>query len=274
MLPQPSSSMSSINVMATEKLISFDLKGDFGFFKKPDYNDGLLLSYNILHKPALLGILGAVIGLQGYQQKGKLPDYYQVLKDLPIGIAPLEHQKGNFTKTPVKYTNTVGYANLDGTLLIEETMLIKPSYRCYLLLNMKNGYHKKIYKYLKEGEAAFIPYLGKNEYPAWFGDTIQEYQFKPFTTSKEFFIHSIFLKQGGLRQQKAANDYSFNFKSMTASDSFCYFERLPTGFDEVLMQYTLHEFVYTNWRLQARSHLSNLIQARGIGTEQLIIQLF
>ena len=44
--------------MNNQRLISFDIQADFGFFKKPDYNDGVLLTYNMLHKPALLGILG------------------------------------------------------------------------------------------------------------------------------------------------------------------------------------------------------------------------
>ena len=41
--------------MNNQRLISFDIQADFGFFKKPDYNDGVLLTYNMLHKPALLG---------------------------------------------------------------------------------------------------------------------------------------------------------------------------------------------------------------------------
>lgn len=49
--------------MNNQRLISFDIQADFGFFKKPDYNDGVLLTYNMLHKPALLGILGAIIGV-------------------------------------------------------------------------------------------------------------------------------------------------------------------------------------------------------------------
>ncbi len=48
------------------KLISFDLQGDFGFFRKPDVNDGIQLGYNLIHKPSVLGLLGAIIGLQGY----------------------------------------------------------------------------------------------------------------------------------------------------------------------------------------------------------------
>ncbi|MDD3772535.1 MAG: CRISPR-associated protein Cas5, partial [Weeksellaceae bacterium] len=53
-----------------EKLISIDLKADFGFFRKPDTNNTINLSYNIIHKPAILGILGAIIGLEGYTEKG------------------------------------------------------------------------------------------------------------------------------------------------------------------------------------------------------------
>ena len=45
------------------KLISFDLCADMGFLKKPDINEKIYLTYNMLHKPALLGILGAIIGL-------------------------------------------------------------------------------------------------------------------------------------------------------------------------------------------------------------------
>ena len=102
--------------MNNQRLISFDIQADFGFFKKPDYNDGVLLTYNMLHKPALLGILGAIIGLRGYRKKGEWPEYYQRLAALPVGIEPLEgrHEKGNFQKTIVKYTNTVGYANQAG----------------------------------------------------------------------------------------------------------------------------------------------------------------
>lgn len=55
--------------MNNQRLISFDIQADFGFFKKPDYNDGVLLTYNMLHKPALLGILGTIIGLRGYRKK-------------------------------------------------------------------------------------------------------------------------------------------------------------------------------------------------------------
>jgi CRISPR-associated protein Cas5h len=98
--------------MANQKLISFDLIAEFGFFKKPDIND-IYLTYNMLHKPALLGILGAIIGLHGYQRNGELPEYYKELNHLKLGIQPLNSDKGNFPKDMIKYNNCVGYANSD-----------------------------------------------------------------------------------------------------------------------------------------------------------------
>ena len=56
--------------MNNQRLISFDIQADFGFFKKPDYNDGVLLTYNMLHKPALLGIL-SVCGVIGKKENGR-----------------------------------------------------------------------------------------------------------------------------------------------------------------------------------------------------------
>ena len=259
-----------------EKLISFDIQSDFAFFKKPDYNDGVLLSYNMLHKPALLGVLGAIIGLAGYKEKGQPPEYYNCLKDLLVGIEPLEgkHEKGNFKKTSVKYTNTVGYANKDGNLLVEETMLISPGYRCYLLLSVENIYHNKIYEYLKLGNAEFIPYLGKNEFHAWFNDSFNEYEYKSFIPESDFIIKSLFIKEDSIRRRKVGARFSFSTMSMANKGGFCYFERLPIGFDEVLNQYELAEFAYTNWTLKKDGTLmDNLYLIKAFDDEQ-VIQLF
>src|SRR5690606_9869896 len=115
-----------------KRLVSIDLVADFGFLRKPDTNDGLGMSYNMLHKPGLLGILGAILGLEGYQKRGELPAFYQTLHGLKIGIAPLGDDNGNFPKTTILYTNTVGYANKDGNLIAFENTLIKPSYRVFV----------------------------------------------------------------------------------------------------------------------------------------------
>jgi CRISPR-associated protein Cas5h len=257
--------------MANEKVISFDLKADFAFFKKPDYNDGLQLSYNMLHKPVLLGILGAIIGLEGYKRKGELPEYHRLLRNLPVSIEPLQHERGNYQKTSVKYTNGVGYANADGNLLVEETMLIKPAYRCYLQLDIDNETQAKLHEYISKAHCDYIPYLGKNEFQAWL-ENVQEWQAEPFSQKETFCIDSLFVKEGAVRNQRVETDLAFAFDSEDLG-SFSYFERLPVGFNEELMQYQLNDFAFTDWKMKPETKLSSLYQLRN-NEQKKIIQLF
>lgn len=232
-----------------EKLISIDLKADFGFLRKPDTNDGISMSYNMLHKPGLLGIFGAILGLEGYQKRGELPEYYQKLKDLKVGIAPLDHQNGNFPKTTIVYTNTVGYANKDGNFVAYENTLIKPSYRVYVAMEADDP----LIGYLKRGYAEYIPYLGKNEFPVWW-ENIREYELKPFGFDKDFVVKTLFTKKKPIKNEEGNSDEEGSvldyFKNLT--NSFFYFERLPIGFMEfktkrgIEYQYLLDAFTYTN----------------------------
>lgn len=257
-------------------LLSFDLRADFACFKKPDVNEGVVLTYNCLHKPALLGILGAIAGLKGHSRKGEFPEYYQLLKDVPVGIEPLEgfHEKGNFTKTIIKYTNTVGYANADGNLIVSEQTLIKPGYRCYVLLDDAVEQQVKLLEQLRQGQSVYLPYLGKNEFSAWWErDTLKEYKYSRFTASTDFKISSLFIRQYPLLHQKVQPKLSPSLRTITNVSSFMYFERLPCGFDEDLLQYELAEFAFTDWTLKEDSVIDSLVQIETEGDNK-IIQLF
>lgn len=247
--------------MDTKKLISFDLKADFGFFRKPDLNSGMVLSYNMLHKPALLGILGAITGLSGYEKYGDFPEYYKVFKDIPIGIAPLDgfHEKGNFQKTNIKYTNTVGYANADGNLLIEENTLIKPAYKCFVLFDLAIAEHQKAHNNIMNCCAEYVPYFGKNEFSTWWNlESVEEYSFEEFTFDKEFRIDSLFIKNYSNALKSTKKEPKTTFKGNFFSSSFSYFERLPIGFNENLKQYELAEMAFTDWWLMPETELENL----------------
>lgn len=243
------------------KLISFDLQADFAFFRKPETNNTINLSYNIIHKPAVLGILGTVLGLSGYQQKGKLPEYYKKLKDLKIGIEPLKHDKGNFTKTNIKYTNTVGYANKGTNFLTEELTLVNPGYRIYLLLDSGNELYSVLYDSLKKGESVYIPYLGKNEFTAWWKpSTFKEYSFsnKEIDKSENVKIKSVFQKEIVLKENTEApfpDLLNIDFEEV----NFIYFERLPKDFDLELMQYDIAEFAFSNYQIKNAHLIENLV---------------
>lgn len=242
------------------KIVSIDLCSDFGFFRKPDTNNTINLSYNMIHKPAVLGLLGAILGLGGYKKKDVLPDYYLKLKDLKIAIEHLMHDKGNFAKTAIKYTNTVGYANKGNNFLTEELTLVKPAYRIYLLLDESNELESKLLEYLKNANAEFVPYFGKNEFTAWWTkESFKEYSFEiPIEDLEhEVAIKSLFLKSMNVKDNKETPYPVFGSMEMV-ENTFVYFERLPDGFNEELMQYNLEDFAYTNFLIKNSKVLDNL----------------
>jgi len=239
------------------KLISIDLKSDFGFFKKPDINDSIYLTYNMIHKPALLGLLGAILGLEGHKSYGKLPQYYNELqkeRKLKIGIEPIGkgQTNGNFEKTTVKYNNATGHVNKNdyggATLNILEQILIKPEYRIYLEIDE----NEELFRKLKNYEAVFIPYLGKNDFPCWWENFKENYGNVTNIKSDTFQIKTIFRKPKETTLNELREQIAFGFIAGMrdkAEAVFSQFERLPTGFNEELKQYSEpEEFVYTNMK--------------------------
>lgn len=253
-----------------QKLISIDLKADFGFFRKPDTNSTVNFSFNIIHKPALLGILGAVIGLDGYKELGKLPAYYDALKNIKVGIQPLYHDKGNFRKTVIKYSNTIGYANKGGPFLTEEAVLINPAYRIYLLLEVEDFNQKKLFEFLKEGKAEYLPYFGKNECSAWVENFEENYPVEKNVFNgesfeiKSIFSKSIFSKSIVVKDSLADNGDDFtdiDIDFINSENPFVYFERLPLKFDEApLLQYKLEPFSFTTGKMKPHVRLPNLFR--------------
>lgn len=247
------------------KLISVDLQADFGFFRKPDTNDGINLSYNMLHKPALLGILGAILGLEGYKKRGEFPEYYKKLKDMKVGIEPLNHEKGNFQKTVIKYSNTVGYANKGTNYLTAESTLIKPAYRCFLLLEDENPLHQKLYDCLKTGKSEFIPYFGKNEFTAWWDyseNKVKEYDYLEGVQelSDNLIFQTLFIKgENSISSQKAKEMFVISIGNTGSGlDQYLYFERLPAKFNEELMQYEIKDFVLSKFPISRDVDIENI----------------
>jgi CRISPR-associated protein Cas5h len=256
-----------------QRLISFDLKAEMGFLKKPDINDGIYLTYNMLHKPALLGVLGAIAGMKGYKENGDLPEYYKKLNHLKIGIKPLEDDKGNYTKDIISYNNSTGFASGEegGNLIVTEQILIKPSYECFLLLNLGNEDEKTLYNNILSYKAEFLPYMGKNDFSAWWTDAHEYDSFEKFDFSHDYKIASIFAKTDAVSGYVARSMSMFSKESKESS--FLYFERLPVGFNEKLYQYSYADFVYSNASFKEGMNMSEAGEFYQIN-EDHIIQLF
>lgn len=255
-----------------KKLISIDLKTDLGFLKKPDINEGIYLTYNMLHKPVLLGILGAIVGLEGYRETNELPEYYIQLKNIKIGIQPLRTTNGNFLKSVVEYNNGVGYASQEagGNLIVREQMLIRPAFRCFLELDTQDSLQVRLMDSLRNGEADYLPYFGKNEFSLWWHD-YQEYDYRPFDFSKDYEVITIFMKSKEVIKEMVQRKIISPFSITGGESKFMSFEELPVGFDEQLLQYEKQPFVYTNFSLSKDLRLERLYQVQGQGG---LIQLF
>lgn len=275
--------------MNETKVISIDLYADLGFFKKPFSNErlDLYLTFNMLHKPALLGILGAILGFAGYKKNEELPEYYVKLKDLKIGIEPIEEyqskvlsEKGIFQKTTLKYNNSVGYANMQNgipcNLIINEQIIISPAYRCYILLDnsVDNNLKFQITEYLENAYAEYLPYFGKNEFSCWWEkDSYKEYKIinkesNAIKISSIFYIKSATLKE--------SEDMEFDISKLFDTEKpYAYFERLPIDFMKIDdgYQYRLEKFIYSNLKLKNNASIENLFHLE-CDDEKKYIQFF
>lgn len=259
--------------MGNLKLISFDLKAEMGFFKKPDINDGIYLTYNMLHKPALLGILGAVLGLHGFEENSKLPEYYEKLNHLKIGIQPLNSSNGNFEKEIVSYNNGTGFASMEegGNLIVTEQILLKPEYRCFLLLDIGNELECKLLDNIIAYKAEYLPYLGKNDFSAWWTNAIVYDKCELFNFDMDFKVVSLFAKTEAVSKHVAKAMMGMMAKK--AECPFMYFEKLPIAYDEDLFQYIYADFVYSNAKFEKGMNMSEAGQFYVINDKD-IIQLF
>ena len=168
--------------------IKFNLCGNTGFFKKPDVNEEIYFTYNNIHKIALLGILGAILGLKGWNQSnGNLPEFYIKLKDLKIGIEPLNN--GIFRKKIIEFNNATGMASDCGTLIVKQQWLFNPNWNIYILED--HSFYNKIKEKLLNNEAEFLPYLGSNDHLA----NISQVEIFIIQKTNEERIHSLFIDE-------------------------------------------------------------------------------
>lgn len=157
------------------KSLKFKLSGKFACFRKAEFNSYAYFTYGNIHKPALLGLLGAILGYGGYSQQrdeDEYPEYYEKLRKLKIGIEPL-HKYGNeaFSKKSQVFNNSTGCASKErgGNLVVKEEWLENPCWNIYILDDESSEYNK-LKEFILEGKAVYIPYLGKNDHMAEISD--------------------------------------------------------------------------------------------------------
>lgn len=251
-------------------ILKFTLSGKTAFFKKPDVNSNYYFTYGHIHKVALLGILGAVMGYGGYNQqvrdnKKVYPEFYEKLKNVKISIVPEQEdlvsnqekyvptrnrvQKGYFNKKIQTFNNTVGYANADGNLIVREQWLEEPCWNIYLML--QGVVEEDIANQILSSKTKFIPYLGKNDHMATISKA-EIMKLENLTLSHGFRIDSLFIKEGIEAFVDEGSD-DFLFFDRNVESTFKYEERLPIALEESTNQYITKPFVYTNGKVIVKS---------------------
>ena len=230
--------------------IKFRLGARLAIIRKPDSNE-TYYTYNLPHKIMLYGMLGAIIGLNGYnsesfirsikKEKEQLPDFYTKLKNIRIGIIPNFGEKG-FDKKIQSFNNSVGYASQEegNNLIVAEQILENPSWNIYILDNNSEEY-QKIKDYLLNRKCEYIPYIGKNDYFANISKVeIFEAKDAKITTN----LDSIF-------EEDILKGYVNDYMTVLAFDDdakleYEFSEVLPTELDLKLGYTNYKKFIYTN----------------------------
>lgn len=236
------------------KILKFTLTGKNAFFKKPDVNSILYFTYGNIHKVAIMGIFGAILGYSGYNQmnyynninsKDKLiyPEFYDKLKDIKISIVP-NNKTGSFEKKVQYFNNSVGYASKEegGNLIVKEQWIENPSWDIYIEVN--DNVSQNIAESILNKKSIYIPYLGKNDHIANISDIKLYEEDKVEIIENSNRIDSLFIEN-----MFQFDDFYEEYEDEDNEDDtqkFKYQERLPIGLEKETNLYITEKFIFTN----------------------------
>lgn len=228
-----------------QKAICFTVGGRNALFKMPDVNSNTYYTYNNIHKIAILGILGAILGLSGLknyklfnEKEREIPEFYEKLNKLSVAIVPLA-SKGYFPKKVQYFNNSVGYASYEtgGNLQVFEQWLENPKWDIYLKNDgIDQNLWEQLVKMLIEGECVYIPYLGKNDFPA----DISNPKLLDLQAESSEYCHSLLI--GNLSQLD--NNETFDRKQ-----PYYFTEYAPVALQPQINFYILEQTIFTNCRI-------------------------
>lgn len=236
-------------------VLKFELGGKTAFFKKPDVNSVLYFTYGNIHKIALLGIFGAILGYDGYNKfkynldniknyNKDYPEFYDKLKDIKIGIEVL-NDKAFIPKKVQVFNNSVGYASqeMGGNLIVKEQWLENPKWCVYLILDNEEA--NKICDSIVNNKTVFQPYLGKNDHFAEISEV--EVFHNVHKIEKINKVHSLCPNK--------CIEFAIEFEEdESEEDPFKYSERLPVALTKETNMYQLESFVYSNMEVKCIKH--------------------
>lgn len=235
-------------------VVKINIHGKTAFFKKPEVNTYRYLTYGQLHKVALMGIFGSILGLDGYGQQGDevYPEFYEKLKDIKVSIVPISPTKtGGFGKKMQQFNNSVGYASKEdgGNLIVTEQWLENVSWDVYVICD--NDISNKLKDALLGKNTVYIPYLGKNDHAANVSSVEVYEDVEAQDISYITTLDSLFLKDCvSIKKLSKPNGFGpVTTKPNSGAEKvqeFVYQEYLPYALESKFNRYDNRKFICTN----------------------------
>ena len=235
------------------KALKFTLSGNSAFFKDNVINT-VYLTYGNIHRVALLGMLGAILGYGGYSKQNDMlkkknkkkpdyPEFYEKLKDIKISIVS-NGKNGYFNKKLQTFNNSVGYASKEegGNLIVKQFWLENPSWDIYILLDCDEA--KKIADYIQNRKAIYLPYLGSNDHLANIMD-VEIIDIEEKMSSEDETIEILSMIKDSDISEKKKNVFSID-KNSIRDDIYKYSEYLPVTLSKNLNQHEKEKMTITN----------------------------
>ena len=247
------------------KALKLTLYGRTAHFKNPDINNkDYRFSYGHLHRVALLGLFGAILGLPGYSLIGKsrkekkdgaidLPGFYKELSHLKTAIVPLT-ENGQFAKKVHEFSDTTGFSNQathEGTTMVfKEQWLHQVAWTVYVLLDCDQSL--QLADYIINNKSVYPIYFGKNSHFA----SIRDAGFVLLEESDSNRSDS-FIEAGSVKIKEASFREKFDFfnQEEEEEDVYQYTEQLPVALCQETLLYKQKWLLLTNQAIETNQSI-------------------
>lgn len=244
------------------EVIKFTLSGRNAFFKKPEVNTFYYFTYGCIHKVALIGIFGAILGYSGYNQREKgelIPEFYKKLEGIEVSIVP-RNPNGFISKKIQVFNNSVGYASQEqgGNLVVKEQWLENPIWDIYFMINSEET--TELANRLINGTCVYVPYLGKNDH---FADITNVQRISTVEScNQDIIISSLLRKQKAKFAIRKSEDFFWGDEEL--EETYKYEEKLPYSLSKDTSLYELESMVFTNVKLESYDDIVYEVEGKKI----------
>lgn len=206
------------------KGILFELKGDWGHFRKPETNNNPL-THDFITKTALIGLIGAVLGKERDEMKSLFP---QLSEDFLYGVCVKKAVKKESWAFTMRYV-----VDLMQKAPKQMEFLKNPENQIALALKNENSasVFDEFVSAIRKDESKFTPVLGLHNCPAEIEFvSVGEFQIKDGSFSTKGFVKK---EQFDIEKTLASNKFHIGLEKIPTFQNSDFWN-LPNKYKEVV----------------------------------------